>query len=139
MKFVDTSVLVAAAHQNHPFYELSHDCLARCEKASTGLAAHGAAETFSALSRMPKPFGFTAEEAAAYVGRLVETRMRVFGLSESEILELIAGAPARGVAGGRIYDALHARTAKKAGAKALVTWNVKHFAGLETGLKIETP
>jgi predicted nucleic acid-binding protein len=139
VKFIDTSVLVAAAHQDHPFFELSHAFLAACKRAETGLAAHGVVETYSALTRMPKPFGYVASEAAAYVARLVQSRLQVFALPEAEILELIAEAPDRGILGGRIYDALHARTAKQAGARAIVTWNTKHFAGLEMELRVETP
>ncbi|MEQ1931586.1 MAG: PIN domain-containing protein [Parvularculaceae bacterium] len=135
MKFVDSSVLVAAAHENHPFFEASHRFLSRCRRENTGVAAHGAIETYSALTRMPKSLGFSAAEAAAYVARLVDTRLRPFTLSELEIMSLIAAAPDRGVSGGRIYDAIHARTAKKAGASAIVTWNEKHFIGLEPSLK----
>lgn len=139
MIFVDSSVLIAAAHENHPFFEASHTFLAGLQPDKAGVSAHGLVETYSVLTRMPKFVGYSAKEAALYLARLTEKRLSVFGLSESETMTLIAGAPDRGVAGGRVYDAIHARAAVKAGAKTIVTWNEKHFIGLEDSLRIETP
>ncbi len=139
MKFVDSSVLVAAAHENHPHFAASHAFLAGLPPGGAGVAAHGAVETYSVLTRLPRSVGYSAAEAAAYIARLTDGKLRVFSLPESEVMALIAETPQRGVAGGRVYDALHARTAAKVGAKTIVTWNEKHFLGLEPGIEAMSP
>lgn len=137
MRFVDSSVLIAAAHENHAFFAASHAFLAGLRKGGAGIAAHGAVETFSALTR--PPLRFSPVEAAAYLARLTEKKLRVFSLPEAEVLAVIAEAPDRGVAGGRVFDALLARIAAKAGAKTIVAWNEKRFLGLEPGVDAITP
>lgn len=51
--------------------------------------------------------------------------MKVF-LDTSVLEQLIANAPARGIRGGAIYDALHAQTARQAGCLEIHTLNVAH-------------
>jgi hypothetical protein len=51
-------------------------------------------------------------------------------LDVPDALEEIAGASARGVRGGAIYDALHLRAARKSSAEVLFTLNPRHFLPL---------
>jgi hypothetical protein len=47
---------------------------------------------------------------------------------------------ARGFAGGRVYDTAIALATYEAGARLLLTWNVKHFHSIApTGLEICEP
>ncbi len=136
MKFIDSSVFVAAALESSARFEASNLFL---ENARSGVTSgHALIETYSTLTRLPAGFRLSPGQASAFIANWMRD-INVFSLAANDVLTFIAEAPARGVMGGRIYDALHARTAKKAGATAIVTWNAKHFAGLEAGLKIETP
>jgi len=97
---VDTSVAVALAAADH------RDHLATSEAVADrrlGLAGHAAFETFSVLTRLPAP----ARRTPATVARLLAasfpgTRF----LSEQGAEALLADLPAKGIAGGSVYDAL---------------------------------
>lgn len=138
MKLVDTSVLVAAALEADPRFEVSNRFLERQTPASCAASSHTLVETYSSLTRLPAGLRLTPRQASAFIANWAR-ELRIVSLEADEVLALIAGAPERGVAGGRVYDAVHARAALKAGAKTIVTWNGKHFIGLEPALKIETP
>jgi len=61
-------------------------------------------------------------------------------LSAGEYWKLIGIESARGVGGGRIYDAVIAYCARKAMADEILTWNVDHFASFAgDGLTISSP
>jgi predicted nucleic acid-binding protein len=61
----------------------------------------------------------------------IEKRVAVLTLTAREHWLLVEEAQLGGVAGGRMYDALIARCAKKAAAPTLLTLNVRHFASFE--------
>jgi predicted nucleic acid-binding protein len=138
MKLVDTSVLVAAALEAHARFDASNRLLERQSPRTCAVTSHALAETYSALTRMPAGFRLTPSEASAFIANWAGG-LFIVSLTPAQVVALIAEAPDRGVSGGRIYDALHARTAALIEAGAIVTWNAKHFSGLESGLKVETP
>ncbi len=138
MKFVDSSVLVGAALEASPHFESSRRFLESRTPKTCVTSGHALIETYSTLTRLPA--GHRLKPAQAHLvianfGRILSIAV----LDADELLRLIAVKAADGVVGGRIYDAVHARTAAVAGARAIVTWNGKHFEGLERGLAIETP
>lgn len=74
----------------------------------------------------------------------IESISRVYqaqlvALDPNDYAELIRNAPSRGIAGGRVYDALIPATAVKAGASAILTLNARDFAELEPGLAVLVP
>ena len=95
------------------------------------LAAHAVAETYSTLTRMPPPNRLRPTEALA----LIETNFlrraeTVVTLEAAAYLELVRRAPADGVIGGRIYDALIAACARQGRVNALLTFNDRHFRAI---------
>lgn len=95
------------------------------------LAAHSLVECYSTLTRMPPPNRFSPHGASAVIqSDFIARAQAVAGLDSTEILRLLAEAPARGVSGGRTYDLLIAATAERAGADLLLTFNIRHFADL---------
>lgn len=95
------------------------------------LAAHSLVECYSTLTRMPPPNRFSPHGAWAVIqSDFIARAQAVAGLDSTEILRLLAEAPARGVSGGRTYDLLIAATAERAGADLLLTFNIRHFADL---------
>ena len=95
-------------------------------------------ESYSVLTRVPKPIRFAPDEALRLLNETFGD-IPLAGLSPSEVWPLITELAARGIYGGRIYDAAIARASRKAGADAILTLNVHDFDVLGEGLKVLTP
>jgi predicted nucleic acid-binding protein len=63
----------------------------------------------------------------------------VAGLSTAQHVALLRRLARDGVSGGRTYDAIIAECAAKAGAKALLTFNPRHFEPAPAGIRIIVP
>lgn len=103
------------------------------------LAENALLEAFSVLTRAPKPFATPGREAErilrAHFGTSVTAPIRP-GLA----LEAIRHTLDRGFAGGRVYDAAIALATYEAGARLLLTWNVRHFISVApVGLEVRHP
>ncbi len=139
MWFLDSNVLIAGAYEDHDRFAVASDVLDAARGGEPAItSAHALAETFAILTSLPKPHRFSPDEASRYVGDLAEF-LKIEGLAPNDMIALLKDLGGSGVAGGRVYDAVHARTAVKAGASVIVTWNEKHFIGLESGIEIRTP
>lgn len=122
---VDTSVLVAAFAAWHEAHELATAALSRRPR----LPAHVLLETFSVLTRLPPPHRAPGELVDAFFEE--HLRQAPLTLPASEQRALVSTAVKAGIAGGAIYDALVAATAKHAGAtllsrdrRALITYEL---------------
>ena len=60
-------------------------------------------------------------------------------LTTREVREAVRAAERLGVTGGQTYDALIARSALKAGASTILTWNVRRFASFAGRIAVESP
>jgi predicted nucleic acid-binding protein len=93
-------------------------------------AWHCCLEFYAVATRLPEEFRLSPTDA----GRLVEDelleRLQVVDLPASARLELVHEAVRERVAGGRLYDAHIAGIARLAGARLVVTDNVRHFSVL---------
>jgi predicted nucleic acid-binding protein len=77
-----------------------------------GLAGHAAFETFSVLTRLPPPNRLTGSAVTRLLlDNFPETRF----LSSARAAELFADLAAQRLAGGAVYDALVAATAREHG------------------------
>lgn len=124
---LDTSVIVASLDADEPHHAACDRLLAR---GGHRLYSHALAETFSILSggrqeRRLRP---------ALVSRLLEDSVlpyvRLVHLTGRETMAALADCERRGVRGGAVYDLLHLAAARKAGAQALVTLDVRDFSAL---------
>jgi predicted nucleic acid-binding protein len=113
MLAVDTSVVVAAFAGWHDGHLAAVGVLARRPR----LPVHVLLESYSVLTRFPPPHRTSPAPATSFL----ETRFPEppLGLPPAECRRLVADAATNGVAGGAIYDALIAWTAKRAGATLL--------------------
>jgi hypothetical protein len=57
-------------------------------------------------------------------------RVKVIGLTSDDYGTILRGAPAGGISGGRIYDAIIAACAGRGNARTLLTFNNSHFQSL---------
>jgi predicted nucleic acid-binding protein len=110
----DTSVVVAAFARWHEHHDVAADAI----RAASVVAAHVAVETYSVLTRLPAP----RRVPPALVADFLELHFagRVAGLDPDGCRRMLATSAAERVAGGAVYDALVAATAREADA-TLVT------------------
>ena len=121
-QFLDTSVLVESCLSQSPKFAMA-DALVNSSEVFT--SAHALAEAYATLSGDPR-LRIQPQDAAQMVEDLIST-VAVRALRVADYRHLISSAPARGIRGGTIYDALHAQTARLCGCKEIRTLNVPHF------------
>lgn len=113
MLAVDTSVVVAAFATWHEGHAAALAALARRPQ----LPAAVFIETYSVLTRLPPPHRTSPRTAAAYLeARFTEP---LLGLPPSDYRRIVGGAVDEFIAGGAVYDAVVAWSAKRAGATLL--------------------
>ena len=113
MLAVDTSVVVAAFATWHEAHGAAVAALERRPR----LPAQVLVETYSVLTRLPPPHRTPSRIAAAYLeARFTEP---LLGLPAADYRRLVRRAVDEVIAGGAIYDALVAWSARRAGATLL--------------------
>jgi len=136
----DTSCLVAAISSWHEHHERPRAELDR--RSNRGdtlvLAAHSLVETYSVLTRLPAPHRLRASDALAAI-EANWSSAPVVQLTGTETWAALTEAVRLGTVGGRTYDTLIARTALKARAETILTWNVRDFAPFGSRIRIEAP
>jgi predicted nucleic acid-binding protein len=110
---VDTSVVVAAFASWHEGHPDAAAVLARKPR----VPAHVLVESFSVLTRLPPPHRAPADLVASFLEQRFREAPLV--LPARAHMELVQSAADAGLAGGAIYDALIAATARHAGATLL--------------------
>ena len=125
----DTSVLVAAMVEAHPQHDRAHAWLDRARRGTLTylVAAHSLAEVYAVLSTYPTRPRLTPGAAAKLVHDNIQTPARVVALSARDYGSVIQELAHGSLSGGVIYDALIARTARKARADRLLTLNPGDF------------
>ena len=129
--FLDTSVLVESCLAQSPKFQQA-DKLVSSKSAVT--SAHALAETYATLSGDPR-LKIRPADAAQIVANLAEN-LTVLAFEVPQYRDLIASAPAKGIRGGSIYDALHAENARQTRCDEIHTLNVTHFKHVAPDLKI---
>ena len=110
---VDTSVVVAAFASWHERHQSAAAVLARKPR----VPAHVLIEAYSVLTRLPPPHRAPADLAARFLAERFAEPPLV--LSARAHVALVERSAREGLAGGAIYDALIAATARQAGATLL--------------------
>jgi predicted nucleic acid-binding protein len=103
------------------------------------IAENALLEAFSVLSRSPNPVGMRPADAEIALKQSFANAI-LAPIRPGLAWETIRHTLARGHAGGRIYDTAIALAAYEAGARLLLTWNVRHLVSVApTGLEIRQP
>jgi len=92
------------------------------------VAAATLVEAYSVLTRLPAPHRLAPDVALQLVDANFVLGATCVALGAVEYQALLRAAPGDGVSGGRIYDAVIARCARKARVRTLLTFNASHFA-----------
>jgi len=137
---LDSSVIIAVVHANHPRHGIAlhwmMDALAR----DTLVACHlSVLEAYAVLTSLPGDLRVTPSEARDLLETTVMGTMTVAGFDPVPIWPMLAELVRMPVAGGRSYDAFVARVLHSHGARVVATFNGKHFAGLVEGLDVLDP
>jgi predicted nucleic acid-binding protein len=130
-RYLDSSVLVESCLRQSTGFERA-DKLVN-EKGSL-TSAHALAETYATLSGDLR-LKIRPAEAAQMVDDLANL-LSVHSFEVKHYRDLIASAPAKGIRGGTIYDALHAQTARLAGCEEIHTLNLSHFKHVAPDVKV---
>ena len=127
--YFDTSVLVSLAVAHHPHHHLAFAAFhqVRNRRHEGFVSAHGLAETFSTLTRLPITPMFHPTEAYRFISETIVGHCAVVHLVEKDYLAVLEAAANAGLRGGIIYDALQLRCAEKAGCDRIYTFNISDF------------
>lgn len=134
--------MVAAVCSWHEHHERASAALNRrlTARATLIIPAPALAETYAVLTRLPPPHRLSAPDAWYFVHTNFAGAGKIVALSGPEYVTLLQRASDRGIAGGRVYDAVIAACAHKGHASSLLTFNDTHFLGLaEPGIEIVVP
>jgi predicted nucleic acid-binding protein len=128
---LDTSVLVAAVIEPHPFHRRASRWI---EAISAGRAAaecswHAAAETWSVLTRLPLEPAISPALAEIAIERLLQ-KVAPVPLEAGTYRAALRRCSEHGLRSGAIFDALHLISAERRGVDAFVTFNPADFERL---------
>ena len=138
---LDTSIIVNLIRRGTPEHDASWAWyLPRKETGEEFIITdHALLEAFSVLTRIPPPYQL-APKAAELVLQNNFGTATIAPIHPGFSWQVIPHTISRGFWGGRIYDAAIALATYEAGARLLLTWNVKHFISVApVGLEIRQP
>lgn len=141
--FLDTSVLLAGmidfGPQSAPAQSLLH-AVTEGPVPAPATAWHCCLEFFSVATRLPPEFRLLPGDALTLLEQEVFAKIAVHDLPANDRLPMLRAAVHDSIAGGRIYDADIAETARAAHATVIVTDNRRHFlSALRFDVRVETP
>lgn len=130
-RFLDASVLVEACLAQSAKFS-GADALVKTKDAVT--SAHALAEAYATLSGDGR-LKINPGDAAQMVGEMA-TALQVHAMAATAYADLIEGAPAKGIRGGSIFDAIHAQSARETKCSEIHTLNVRHFQHVAPDLDV---
>lgn len=127
--FFDTSVLVAASLQHHTLHAQASSAVRQViRKRNNGcISAHGLAETYSVLTRIPVTPRIHPSEALQIIQRNILPHFEVIALDANDYKAVIEEAASYGWSGGVVYDMLHISCAVKRSVDRIYTLNLSEF------------
>jgi predicted nucleic acid-binding protein len=103
------------------------------------IAAHAVAETYAVLTRLPPPHRLSPADAWTLVRANFVDNAALVTLDGPGHVAVVARLAEAGIGGGRTYDGLIAACAEASHAKALLTFNTRHFDPPPRGVTIVEP
>ncbi len=137
---VDSSILVAGLHANHPFHGPAANWLLHNIPLHQLIAAHHTIlETYAVLTRLPGTLRITGPEAKQLLGTTVRPNVQIAAFSGASIWDCVDSLVEKAAAGGQSYDAFIAGILVSAGVEAIVTFNTRHFSQFADDLALIDP
>jgi predicted nucleic acid-binding protein len=135
--YFDTPLLVAAYIAQHPHHLQS---LRAFDQVSAGtikgvISAHGLAESFSVLTRLPCIPMIRPHDAWLFLANDVLPLFDLVSLTATEYRDVVESCSRNGWSGGRVFDVLHVQAARKSACEGIYTFNLKHFQQVAPDLR----
>jgi predicted nucleic acid-binding protein len=138
---LDTSCMVAAVCAWHVRHGAAAAAIERRldRGERMAIAAHAIAETYAVLTRLPAPHRLAPSDAWTLVRTNFVDHAALVTLDGPAHVAVLAQLAGAGIGGGRTYDGLIAACAEASPAKALLTFNGRHFDPPPAGVTIVEP
>jgi predicted nucleic acid-binding protein len=122
---------------HHPHHHLAYAAFRQVTTSGHEgfVSAHGLAETFNTLTRLPITPMVHPTEAYRFVSETIVGNCAVVCLVEKDYLATLEAAAKTGLRGGVIYDALQLRCAEKARCDRIYTFNISDFVRIAPHLR----
>lgn len=125
MKYLDSSVIIAAVHKGEADHEACARLLTSGEELVTSV--HAVMEVFSVLTGGGRGFRIDPEEATRVIEANLSKRVQILSLGPKEAFQMLRLCRSRGVRGGAVHDFHHLAVARKAMAEVLHTLDTSDF------------
>ena len=131
----DTSALVAALLQQHPYHAQAFPRLLAVHQGKLRgvMTTHGLAELFATLTALPLKPRLPPADVQRMIQHSVLVHFKVIPLTAKNYADALALTVLQGLSSGAIYDALHLVGARSSGCDVLFTFNLRHFRALAPG------
>ncbi len=137
---IDSSVLVAAMHGEHPMHAVAARWLDdRLSSDELCVTHHSVLECYAVLTRLPGQLRITGDEAHRLIGGTVRRNMELAGFESEWTWSIIDLLAERHVMGGRSYDVFAVEVLRRCGIEAIATFNRQHFVDIAPDLLIIDP
>jgi predicted nucleic acid-binding protein len=137
---VDSSILVAGIHANHPLHAIAASWLvSNIPLHELIVTHHSILETYAVLTRLPGGLRLTGLEAKQLLEETIKTNMQVADFFSSSIWDCIDSLINHSAVGGHSYDVFIAEILNRSEAEAIATFNTKHFSEFSSQLAIIDP
>jgi predicted nucleic acid-binding protein len=125
----DTSVLIAALVEGHPFHRRAQPWLDRAlgGEFEWVVSAHALAECYAVLTVLPLAPRLSPDTAARLVHDNIASRARIVPLTAADYRATLRNMAEGGLTGGSVYDALHVKAGAKARIRRLLTFKPDDF------------
>jgi predicted nucleic acid-binding protein len=139
---LDASVLVAGLLSWHPRHPDASTALIQLLSGDEEVLVPGQAliESYAVMTRLPPPHRLSPQAAATILTGTLRGRVRLAWPEGEGTWSLVEELSRQGVAGGTAYDGLIVATARKAGARRILTLNRAHFERVaDTEMEVVVP
>jgi len=137
---VDSCVIIAGVHANHPLHSVAAGWLVRHIATDELIVAHHSLlETYAVLTRLPGRLRTSGAEAWQLIETTVRPNMRIAPFESSAIWGCLERLTQKSVTGGSAYDAFILDILAAAAIDALATFNTNHFMKLSPPFEIIDP
>ncbi len=137
---IDSCILVAGVHANHPLHAVAADWLIRNIPLHKLIVSHHSIlEAYAVLTRLPGEFRIDGIEAKQLLESTIRPNMIIAKFDASSIWDYITTLVNQSATGGNSYDAFIAGILKNHGADAIATFNTRHFIKFASCLSVIDP
>jgi predicted nucleic acid-binding protein len=125
----DTSCMVAAMCSWHEHHERAARAIESRlnSRERMVVAAPALIEAYAVLTRLPAPHRLSPVNALSLVETNFMGQVKVVAPAPEDYGAILRGAPAAGISGGGISDAIIAACARRGNVRTLLTFNDSHF------------